>query len=285
MADLKPLAEAIKEIDARTPIGSVLRSKQWSRVPLALRQRAQFSAGIESLRVMQTIQDRVGGQIKLAREKLVSGKTATFDRSSFIDAVRQVARDEGLTPAKGEAGTIRDITSIPRLGLIYDMQNAMANGYARHKLDTSEGALLLWPAYRLGESTAREPRPEEWWRRRWFEAGQSVAWQGALQDDFVALKTSPIWRALSEFGTPWPPFAWGSTRVLEEVDREEAIALGLITEDWRPTPGAEGGEDFNQALEASARGLSTSMLQRLLKWFGDKIGISGNRVFWRTQAA
>lgn len=277
MPDLLPLAEAVKSISAKTPIGSLLRSADWAQVPVALRQRAQFSAGVTSARLLQTVQDRLAGQISQQREQLASGKQATFDRSSFIDAVRGIADAEGIPPGDG---SIRDITSIPRLGLIYDMQNAQAAGFARHKLDTSEGALALYPAYRLGESTAKEPRPQDWWERRWFEAGQQTAWAGAIPTEFVALKTSPIWSALSEFGTPWPPFDWGSTRELEEVDRDEAVALGLMEADWSPPPGAEGGEDFNSQLEASINGLDPAVLDQLSKWFGNAVQFLGDTVKW-----
>lgn len=282
MAVIKPLADAVAAIDAKTPIGSVLRSADWETVPTALRQRAQFSAGVESARVLQTIQDRLAGQIRLQRENLANGKTATFDRNSFINAVRDIARDEGLglgTQDPGR-GTVRDITSIPRLGLIHDMQIAQATGFARHKLDTSEGALLLYPAWRLGESTADEPRPLIWWERRWAQAGAAVGWSGAVQVEFVALKTSPIWSALSRFGTPWPPFDWGSTRELEDVGRDEAISLGLLEESEVLNRGGAGGENFNAELQASATGLSPQMIAQLRGWFGQAVEFVGNTVKW-----
>lgn len=272
---IQPLADAVAAISAKTPIGSTLRSAEWAQVPVALRQRGQFSAGITSARVLQAIQDRIAAQIKQQREKVANGD-AVFDRSSFIDSLRGIARDEGL----GGAGGLTDITSIPRLGLIYDMQNAHAAGFARHKLDTSEGALVLYPAYQLGESTAEEPRPEEFWQRRWFEAGNQVGWAGAVRTEYVALKTSPIWAALSTFGTPWPPFDWGSTRPLDEVDRDQAVALGLIDDAWRPTEGAAGGEDFNAQLEASTRELDAGMVKQLSDWFGDAVKFVGNTVKW-----
>ena len=280
MPDILPLADAVAKLDAKTPIGSVLKSIEWEGVPLALRERAQFSAGVTSARVLQTIQDRLAAEIKLQRENLANGKTATFDRSSFINAVRDVAQSEGLTPVKEEdRGGIKDITSIPRLGLVYDMQKANAAGFARHKLDTSEGAMLLYPAQRLGGSSANEPRPQVWWERRWFTAGQQVGWEGAVRGEFVALKTSPIWSALSRFGTPWPPFDWGSTRELEEVGREEAVALKLLREyDVLPA----GDTQFNQDLEASATNLSPSLVAQLRAFFGDAVQFAGNSIRWAT---
>jgi hypothetical protein len=277
MPEILPLAEAVAKIDAKTPIGSLLRSREWADVPLALRERAQFSAGIESARLLQIIQDRLAAELRQQREAIANGQQATFDRSSFIDAVRGVARDEGLG---GADNSVRDIQSVSRLGLIYDMQKANANGFARHKLDTSEGALALFPACRLGPSTAREPRPQIWWERRWFEAGNAVGWSGAAKNEMVALKTSPIWMQLSTFGTPWPPFDWGSTRELEEVSRDEALALGLIQEEWRPPVAAEGGEDFNAGLQASARGFSPAMASQLRRLFGSAIQFVGDTIEW-----
>lgn len=272
---LTPLAEAVKKIDAKTPIGSVLRSREWEHVPLALRERAQFSAGVTSARVLQTIQDRISKQLKLQREAMANGKEAIFDRSSFIDELRDIARQEGLTPDEGK-GTITDITSIPRLGMIYDMQNQMATGFARWKFDASEGAMLLWPAWRLvREREAKVPRD---WRARWAEAGEAVGWEGADEGSMVALKTSPIWAKLSRFGTPWPPFDYNSGMGVEDVDRDEAIALGLM-EDGK-IPEASGEEDFNEGLEASTKGLGDELIEKLERAFKGQIDISSETIRW-----
>ena len=275
-----PLADAVARISRKTPIGSVLKSAEWADVPLALRERAQFSAGVVSLKLLGTIQERIAGQVAMRRERLANGKEATFDRSSFIDAVRQIGRDEGLTPTdEAKRGGLEDITSIPRLGMIYDMQNSMASGFATWKLDQNEGALALWPAYRFGQSTAKNPR--DGWPARWAAAGGAVGWAGAARDEMVALKTSPIWSALSRFGTPWPPFDFGSTRELEDVDREEAIALGLIGPDEVPSGGEEG---FNDKLEASVKELSPQMRGMLKDSFEDQVEIEAGVAKWKGQS-
>lgn len=278
---IKPLADAVERLSKKTPIGSVLKSADWQQVPLMLRERAQFSAGVTSARVLQAIQDRLSGQVQQLRENVGEGKTAIYDRSSFIDSIREIARDEGLTPQEPEKrGGLQDITSIPRLGMVYDMQNAMASGYATWKLDQNEGALALWPAYRFGPSTARVPRTT--WLARWAEAGASVGWKGALQKEMVALKTSPIWAALSRFGTPWPPFDYGSTRELEDVEREEAIELGLIGPDDVPSGGEES---FNRNLQASVEGLDPKMQGYLEKYFGDRVEIADGVARWSGESA
>lgn len=278
---MEPLADAASRLSRKTPIGAVLNSAEWEQVPLALRERAQFSATVTSLKLLQSIQDRLSAQVQLRREQLANGKTATYDRSSFIDAIRDVGRSEGLTPSDPEKlGGLQDITSIPRLGLIYDMQTAMASGYATWKLDQNEGALAIYPAYRFGPSTARVPRAT--WIERWRAAAAKVNHQGVAKGEMVALKTSPIWSALSRFGTPWPPFDYGSTRELEDVDREEAIALGLLGPDEVPTGGEES---FNQNLQASIKELSPDFRAQLKDQFEDQIEISGDTAHWTGQTA
>ena len=60
------------------------------------------------------------------------------------------------------------------------------------------------------------------WRERWKESG------GKLYDGrMIALRNDPIWRKISRFGSPVPPFDFNSGMGLEEVNRFEAEALGV----------------------------------------------------------
>jgi hypothetical protein len=62
-----PLRDAVAQLAAKTPIGSILRTSEWGQMPLALQQRGQFSAGVESVRVMQRIQGGLIDAITNAR--------------------------------------------------------------------------------------------------------------------------------------------------------------------------------------------------------------------------
>jgi len=273
----QPLADALAKISAKTPVGSILKSRDWAEVPLALRERAQFSATITSAKLLQAIQDRLQAQIALQRERLTGDKDALFDRSSFIDAIRDLAAAEGLAPTDpAKQGTIQDITSIPRLGLIFDIQTQQATGYARWKLDQSPGALIAFPAWRLvRERAAKVPRD---WSARWAEAGDAIAWQDALPSPWVALKTSPIWAKLSRFNTPWPPFDFNSGMGLEDVDYDEAVSLGLVKSGELPKPTAE--PDFNDQLRASVTNLDTDLIARLQRVFGRQLKIQDGAAWW-----
>ena len=291
-----PLAEAMAKLDRKTPVGAMLTSAQWARVPLELRERAFFSARVESIRFLAEAQEKLRMRLSMEKEALANGKSAFVDRGSFVVDMRRIAEEEGIqtTDAAGR-GTVRDIRSVRRLNLIWDMQTRQAQEYARWKMDHDADVLDEFPAYRLGESTAENPRDEAFWRGRWAEAGSSVGWEGALEGDMVALKTSPIWQALSRFGTPWPPFDYGSQRDLDDVDRQEAEGLGLLDPN-APVPEFEGGSGrefdgetgeaigFNDALEASVTGLQDDERKWLRDSFSDEIKMYKDRIAWLPNA-
>lgn len=236
--EIAPLPEAVAKLEAKSPVAAALTSAEWSGVPLALRERAFFSARVESERLLAEMQKRIGQALTLARVEVGDGKTALMDRDSFIAEVRKLAEEWGVqTAGSGAAGTVQDIRSARRLGLIFDTQMQQAQGYARYKAAHDPDVLESWPAQRLvREQPRRVPRD---WDRRWAEAGARVGWQGALQHPKVALKTSPIWAELSRFGVPWPPFDFQSGMGVEDVDAEEAERLGLRAPQAAPATAAK----------------------------------------------
>ncbi len=62
----------------------------------------------------------------------------------------------------------------------------------------------------------------------------------------IALKSDAVWTNLSRFGRPYPPFDYGSGMGVEDVDRDEAIELGLLPKD-EPV---DEVPDFDLALES-----------------------------------
>ncbi len=200
-------------------------------------RRSVFSARMEDLRHLATIRDVcadiVGGTINqaTARERLLAS----------------LAR-MGHSPQDG-AG-LENPASIRRLDLIIDTQRQMAASAAKIAAET-ESTLEEWPAVELTRFVGRAaPRAD--WMERWHAAGEAVGWQGASREAggypdwrMVALKGSPIWQALGDgaggyrdtLGNPFPPFAYGSGLAWADVDREEAVRLGLIGDDEKaPAP-------------------------------------------------
>jgi hypothetical protein len=269
---------------ARTTIGSILRTAEWARMPLALRERAFFSAGVENVRALQGMQRDLAADLAMARDESGGWR----DRSTFIANVRSTVaglRNEagGLREDIGDTAGMRlndprnlkDLASRRRAGLIYDQAIQSAHGYARWQTDNDPDILDAFPAQELLPSSARRPRDD--WERRWVAAGGQV-----IDGRIVGLKTDPAWIKLNRFGVPWPPFDFGSTRVLMDIDRAEAEDLGLINPGERINPAAA---EFNDNLEASVRDLSAAFKEALEIIFGDQITLQGDAARWTGRAA
>jgi len=267
--NIQPLAEAVKKINAKTPIGSALRSADWADVPLALRERAQFSSRVESARVLSAIQDKLQKRLGLIKEQVARGE-AGVDRSSFIGDLRKIAQEEGLGDGSGR---ITDISSQARLGLIFDFQTKQAAEYARYVAGQDTDLLDAFPAQELLRVEEREMKRD--WSQRWSAAGG-----GFYGGRMIALKTDPVWSAISRFGTPYPPFDFGSGMGVEDVSREEAEALGVIPPGTRVPPNIV---DFNAGLEASVTGLDQSLVSKLMDAFGDQLKLVSGKLKWTTQ--
>lgn len=275
-----PIEAAANKFGARTPIGSILRTEGWRRMPAELRDRAFFSAGVRNVELLQAMQKDIQQALAVARDS--SG--GFVDRSVFIGAVRErvaalraesggLRSDLGDLPESriGDPRSLLDVASRRRAGLIYDMAIQSAHGYARWQTDNSPEVLDAFPGQELLPSSARQPR--ETWERRWIELGGQV-----IEGRIVGLKTDPRWILLNRFRVPWAPFDFGSTRVLMDLDRDECEALGLIRPGERLLPAAA---DFNDRLAASVANLSPRFLESLKTLFGDQVDVEGDSVRWK----
>lgn len=279
LAEPQPFAPAVKRLSGKTPIGSRLRTKEWADVPLALRERAFFSAGVEAAHLVQGLQDRLTEAVDLSGR----AKGRTFmDRSKFVAEMRSLTGAE-----EGDTGLITDITSRKRLELIYDWQVQDAYEFGRWKMGQDQDLLDAFPAQEFLRVESRH-HPREDWPQRWDAAAQESGDQAALAvrratGRMVALKDSGIWTALSVFGRPWPPFDWGSGMGVASVSRSEAEDLGLIKKGEPVQPSGE--KDFNAKLEASVRDLSPELVDQLKDYFGDQVKIQDGAAWWKGDRA
>lgn len=266
-----PLAEAVAKLNAKTPIGARLRSAEWENMPLALRERGQWSANVESVKLLATIQDKLTKRIGLLREQVANGD-ALVDRSSFIADIRAMAEQEGVqTTGKSGAGTVRDIRSSARLGLIFDQQTRSAAEFANWKTGQDADVLDAFPCQELIRVEERQvPRQ---WASRWQAAGGKF-YEGRM----IARKDSPVWTRISRFGTPWPPFDFGSGMGVEDVSRDEAERLGVITASETVAPQEA---DFNASLQASVTDLPHEEVSALKDAFGDQLQIKNGKAVWQ----
>jgi hypothetical protein len=281
-----PLAAAVEKFGARTAVGSVLRSAEWEDVALGLRERAFWSAGVEHAGLLQGMKDRLAQALQQARDP----ETGAFmGKERFIVEARRIASEAGLgTGGKGDWRNLKDVTSVARLGLIYDMNTRQATGYARRKADLTAGALDAAPAYEFIRLTPKRV-PREDWPDRFREACDESGDEAALSvldstGRMMALKTSEVWENLSRFGTPWAPFDYGSGMGLRSVPRAEAEGVGLIAPDEAVEPG-DTEQRFNDKLEASVADLDTETRDALRIAFGPQIAIEGDRVRWQADVS
>ena len=283
----QPLAAAVEYFTAKTPIGSVLRSAEWRRIPGELRELAQFSSAVQDVHVLQQIQDDLSAII--TQERDAAGRQK-MDRSRFIGGLQRVAKERGLTPEDpADRNTLKDITSRARAELIYETQTSQAYGYTNFRAQQDPELLAETPCAELGESIAKEPRTN--WPRRWTEAAKESGDDDALRvfqetGRMIARKDSPIWQALGDgaggfrdtLGNPYPPFAFNSTRLVDNVWRDEAEALGFI----RPTETVRPNEArLTDNLSASLAGVDEPTRAWLLREFGDQLEITGDVAKWK----
>ncbi len=94
----------------------------------------------------------------------------------------------------------------------------------------------------------------------------------------IALKNDPIWAKISRFGTPWPPFDFGSGMGVDDVSREEAEAMGLLRAGKKVRSVEKG---FNDEVEASVESLPAAAQDDLKAAFGDQVEIRDGKARWQ----
>ena len=257
-----PLQDAIDQIARREVVPSGMTSAEWQRLQAEIRMRAFFSAKVEDERILAEMKERLQARIELAKR---DGRT--MDRGVFIEEMRELVRKSGWKRGDDiKRGSLQDLKSTRRLGLIFDMNLAQAQGFARWKSDMTPEGLDNEPAYELIRVMNRLEIRD--WPRIWRDAGGRFFDGEGSNDDYplapgrmIALKTDPIWTRISRFGTPWPPFDWGSGMGLRGIDRDETDAFGITGPDDELVP---LDKPFNDQLEVSVKGIPADGLERIL---------------------
>lgn len=263
-------AEAIKKIGDKTPLGTTLNSSEWSQVPVAIRERAFFSSTVESVRFLQRARNQIEDFLAANRETLPDGTTMLKmgSRAQFAKEMSAFAVNEGIGPVDPkDKGTIKDITSEKRLGLIFDVQIRQSQDYGYWKQGQDPDVLNEFPAQRfirvIDVEHARSDHSQ-------YEG------QVRLKSDIE------FWIGINkDFGVPWGPWGWGCGHDVEDVDRDEAESLGLIQPGEKVQPVEK---DLNERLEASTARLDDDLSEQLLKQLGNKVVLDGDRLKWIDKA-
>lgn len=236
----------------RIPLPTDASSADLARLPAAIRQQALFSARLNKLGPLA----QIGHDLK----RILDGERSMSEARRDI---RRSLAEAGYQPPEGSGGGLLDHTSRTRLDLILRQNIRAARGYGKWAADMDPDRLDLWPAQELVRVFARA-NPRGTWRARWEGAGGKT-----FGGRMIALKTDPIWSAISRFGTPYPPYDYGSGMGVVDIAREEAERLGLITETAALTPEPV---PFPDMAEARMPGLDSmpALRDAILKAMGDQ---------------
>jgi hypothetical protein len=242
-----PLSQAMNLLGAKELMPTALRSKALAQLPAALRERALFSSGVQSTSFLEKLRGEL--------DKVLSGRETQTDARARM----KLMADE-LDP--------EEVMKDGRLNLILSTNVDMMRGYGAHQMTQQRDIMEAYPAWEFYRAEDRkEPRD---WPARWaglggqFYPGASDYPDGRM----IAAKDDPIWEQLSVFGLPHAPFDYNSGMDLQDVEREEAIDLGVIDPEDVPEP---DDRDINEGLEAGVSDFApdlASALQMFLSAFG-----------------
>ena len=248
---LAPDRAAVEKFGARKATPSSMTSAQWARVAPAIREKCFFSARVNDAETLGKMRELIGKAVDTAKR---NPNEALVSQEKFISEMKSYLRGRGYAV---DGTALTDIASRRRLGLIYKMNYDEAREYAKYTRGQDSDALYMFPAQEfLRVEPRRVPRTD--WQTRWRAAGGKL-YGGRM----VALKSSDVWKNLSRFDRPYPPFDFGSGMGVEDIDRDEAIELGLLPAD-EP---ADEIPDFDIVLEAevSLDRIPEDMLDSIIK--------------------
>ena len=250
-------------------VGSNLDSRQWNSIQAGLRDRAFFSSQVASMRVLHA-----------AREMVAERAGGNLSASDFRREMRRVLAADGYD-AGDRRGTIKDLMTTARLDLIQKTNVEQARGYIHHLEATAPGAFAAFPAQELVR--VRQRRQPRDWAQRWKDHGGKF-YEGRM----IALVDDPIWTAISDFGNPFPPYAFGSGMGVRAVKKSEAVRLGVISADEvkakvEKLRERRNAPDFNANLQATVPFKNDADWQFMKKHFGDQIQRKGDVVMWREE--
>ena len=263
-----PFDEAIEKLRERGVMPTALDTDGLRDLALEVRERAFFSARVESARLLSEMKEYMLEYLEGTR--MENGGMKAQGRAEFVAMMRELAIKEGLGKVDAETGRIdtnirendlTDIRSLARLHLIFDTQTEAAHEFGFWKQGNDPDILDIFPAQRfIRVRPVAAPR------------AYHAANEGAVKrkDDLA------FWLSMNrDFGVPWGPWGFNSGMGVEDVDREEAEALGVIgKKDRVKMP----DQVFNTGVQASTRGMDAEIAAALARATGGTVAEGGVRM-------
>jgi hypothetical protein len=204
----------------KTPLPTELRTREFARLPLWVKEQSFFMAGVMRAEILEVF-----------RSAAVAIQNGEINFARATEIVQEGLKKAGYTPEPGQEGTIKDLNNIHRQLINLRTNLKLANGWTQDA--NMRKASRAFPARELVRGGfVEEPR-------RWIEQ----IWPKAVSDTkskldpsrMAALHDDPIWLALSDFGATYAPLKWGSQMTFQAVKFSEAKQWGLL----KPPPKSE----------------------------------------------
>lgn len=252
-------------LDAKTPVPLALPSGVWDVLQADIKELASWLAQVDDVRRVQQYRDTA--------RRILSG---SLTRAEARSALRRLLATTGYKAPAGKENTIHDLSSEARQNISLDTACGMVAGYADRELRKGS---MAYPAQRLVRvAPRREPRGD--WPQRWARACSEVGYEGCCAQEMVALTLSPVWAALSRFGTPYPPFDYGSGMGVRPVSYSEAERLGLATaEAMQAVRNVQPGR-LTEGIKADCSTLDADLRAGLSRKLGGRARWDGNTLVW-----
>lgn len=269
LLDPMPFWEALSYLENKEAVASAMTTAEWQRMPVAVRVKASFSATLTSAKAAQDITDYLTGFVR--GEKAVNDKGQEYHvyqgRAEFVANMRQRMIEEGFGKVLHDGtldpeihdNDLRDLRGCRRLQLIFDTNTEQAASYAQWQEGQDPDVLDVFPCQRFVRvRPVHTPRPYH------DDAIGTIR----RKDDLA------FWLDLNrDFGLPWGPWGFNSGCGVEDVDRDEAEAEGVI----KPTDKIRSiKKDFLEGLEESVRGLDDKTRRWIQAQMDNKVRFLGD---------
>jgi hypothetical protein len=250
----KPFAEAGRSLARRKLMPTTLSSAELRQIDAEILRGSIVSARNVYGSVLGKTREVVGSIVNPAPERRVidgveSTVTVGFNPATARAAIQQELRRVGYRAAGDKIGTIEDLASFQRLDLVVNTMTQTTQEFGHFAQGQSAAVLDEFPAQELIRVESRDQERD--WGQRWLLAARPAQDAGAIRvfgetGRMVARKDSRVWDLLGSrelfedaLGNPWPPFAFNSGMSVRDIDRAEAMQLGLVARDTVITPRAE----------------------------------------------
>lgn len=246
-------AEAIKSRKVKKLLPTAASSAQLQALEPSIRERAMFMARVNHAGMVAKTDRMIAAALGDGVDA-INPATARAELKLHLKSIGYDPENPptGFEPAK--PGSLRDLSSDGRLNLVLDTNLKMAHGYGQFAKANDPDILDAYPCQELYRLESR--KEERAWRERWVQAGGKLYGASARM---IATKDGPVWTAISAFGLPYPPFDYNSGMWVEEIDRAEAEALGVVKPSTIVEPQSRGFND--EASGAMPSGLPAALLQ------------------------